>query len=207
MNPKIMTKTSQQTNKKKSDQGFVSTEDWLPLIDIKNGMMEAKGSVLTGNYYVTGVKIEPKNIFISDVQTQSNVIYGLRDLYNVIDYEFWLICCDRPVDISLYRSELEIMYNKEENLNIRKLILEDIQKCDDFDGPAINAVDTEYYILFKEPVKNTEVIQKKIHNLISNLAQAGLNSRQTTDDDLRGILDSFFNDSMKFEYGSVMTND
>lgn len=191
---------------KTNNSGFTSTEDWLPIVDIKNGMIEVKGTALTGHQYVTGIRIEPKNIFIADEQVQNNTLVGLRDFYNTIDYEFWLICCDRPVDINLYRSELEIMYTQEENPNIRKLINEDIMKCDDFVGPAINAVDTEYYILFKEPVKNYDLLVKKLHSLISNLAAAGLNSRQVTDDDCRVILDSFFNDSLKFEYGSVMTN-
>jgi len=192
--------------KQTNNNGFVSTEDWLPLIDIKNGMIECKGTALTGHQYVTGVRIEPKNIFIADSQVQNNTITGLRDFYNTIDYEFWLVCCDRPVDINLYRSELEIMYSQEDNPAIRKMINEDIQKCDQFVGPQINAVDTEYYILFKDSVKDIDKITKKIHSLISNLAGAGLNSRQTSDEDLRVILDSFFNDTLKIEYGVVMTN-
>ena len=194
------------TKQAKKSDGFISTEDWLPIVDIKNNMIEVKGSALTGHQYVTGVRIEPKNIFIADSQVQNNTIVGLRDFYNSIDYEFWLICCDRPVDINLYRSELEIMYTQEDNPNIRKMINEDIMKCDQFTGPEINAVDTEYYILFKDSVKDTDKITKKVHSLISNLASAGINSRQTSDEDLRVILDSFFNESIKYEYGSVMTN-
>lgn len=192
--------------KKQNNDGFISTEDWLPIVEIKNGMIEVKGSPLTGHQFVTGIRIEPKNIFILDENQQLNTIYGLRDFYNTIDYEFWLVCCDRPVDINLYRSELEIMYSQEESPAIRKLIAEDMNKCDDFIGPTVNAVDTEYFILFKDSIKNHDVIIKKVQNLITNLAGAGLNSRQVSDDDLRVILDSFFNDSLKVEYGTVMTN-
>jgi len=190
--------------KKKASSGVKYTEDWLPIINIQNGMIEAEGTLLTGNYYVTGVRIEPKNIFIADSQVQNNTISSLRDLYNNIDYEFWLVCCDRPVDINLYRSELEILYSKEESPEIRKLINEDINKCDKFVGPEFNAVDTEFYILFKCGVKETELLNKRVHNLIYNLAQAGLNSRQVSDDDLRVMLDSFFNDSLRVEFRSVM---
>ncbi|MCR4581624.1 MAG: hypothetical protein K5666_03845 [Bacilli bacterium] len=193
-------------SKKTSSEGFISTEDWLPIIEIKNGFMEVKGTPLTGHQYVTGVRVEPKNIFISDQQVQLGTIYGLRDLYNNLDFEFWLICCDRPVDINLYKSELEIMYAQEESPNIRKLINEDINKCDQFIGPEVNAVDTEYYILFKDSIKNRDVMIKRLQLIISDLAKAGLNSRQVTDEDLRVILDSFFNDSLKMEYGTVMTN-
>ncbi len=75
-----------------------------------------------------------------------------------------------------------------------------------FVGPAINAVDTEFYILFKDSPKNMERIQKRVHNLISGLASAGLVSRQLTDDDIRVLLDSFFNDSKRVEYGTVMSD-
>ena len=98
------------------------------------------------------------------------------------------------------------MYVQEEDPKIRKLIGEDLAKCDMFVGPQINAVDTEYYILLKESVKNKDVLIKKIQNLISNLARSGLNSRQVTNDDLRVILDAFFNDSLRTEFGTVMTN-
>lgn len=183
------------------------TEDWLPIKKIQGGMIYVPGSnPLEGERIVTGIRVEPKNIFISDQETQDRTIMGLRNFYNTIDFEFWLICCDRPVDINLYKSELEIMYNDAQNQQIRKLIVQDINKCDKFIGPEINAVDTEYYILFKESAKNVDLIQKRIHNMISGLASAGLNSRQMSDDDIRVLLDSFFNDSKRVEFGTVMTD-
>ena len=86
------------------------------------------------------------------------------------------------------------------------MILQDINKCEQFIGPVYNAVDTEFYILFKESAKDMEKIQKRIQNMISGLASAGLVSRQLTDDDVRVLLDSFFNDSKRVEFGTVMTN-
>lgn len=182
------------------------TEDWLPIKSIQNGMIEVNGGPLVGNQYVTGVRIEPRNIFIADEQTQNNTIYALRNFYNQLDFEFWLIVCDRPVDINLYRSQLELLYQDAPSAQIRKLILQDINKCEQFVGPTYNAVDTEFYILFKDSVKNLEIIQKRIHNMISALASAGLISRQLTDDDVRVVLDSFFNDSKRVEFGTVMSD-
>ena len=135
------------------------TEDWLPIKDIKNGMIEVEGKIGEGTQLVVGVRIEPKNIFISEQSIQDRTIAALRNFYNTLDYEFWLVCCDRPVDINLYRSELEIMYNDAQSQQIRKMILEDIQKCEKFIGPEINAVDTEFYLLFKDSPKNMERIQ------------------------------------------------
>ena len=66
--------------------GVSYSEDWLPVRQIMNGMIQ-----LDDGCYVTGVKIMPKNIFIMDVGSQNNVIYNLRNFYNSIDYEFWLL--------------------------------------------------------------------------------------------------------------------
>lgn len=197
-----MSKKKQQT---KSDNSKY-TEDWLPIKSIQGGYITVPGGLLEGDQIVTGVRIEPKNIFITDMETQDLTITALRNFYNTMDYEFWLICCDRPVDINLYRSELEIKFNEEQTPQKRKLILQDLKKIDMFIGPEINAVDTEYYLLFKDSAKERERIQKRIHNIIGGFASAGLNARQLTDEDARVLLDSFFNDSKKVEFGTVMAD-
>lgn len=192
--------------KNKSSDNSKYTEDWLPIKKIQGGYITVPGKALEGDQIVTGVRIEPKNIFIADQETQDITISALRNFYNTLDFEFWLICCDRPVDINLYRSELEIMYNEAPTQQIRKLILQDLNKIERFMGPEINAVDTEFYLLFKDSEKQKERIQKRVHNILAGLAGAGLNARQLTDDDIRVLLDSFFNDSKRTEFGTVMTD-
>ena len=83
--------------------GVSYSEDWLPVRQIMNGMIQ-----LDDGSYVTGVKVAPKNIFIMDQGTQQNTIYQLRNFYNSIDYEFWLLIADRPVDIDVYLSQLQL---------------------------------------------------------------------------------------------------
>lgn len=194
-----------QTKSKNSDSSKY-TEDWLPIKRIQGGYITVPGKALEGDQIVTGVRIEPKNIFIADQETQDLTISSLRNFYNTLDFEFWLVCCDRPVDINLYRSELEIMYNEAPTQQVRKLILQDLNKIERFMGPEINAVDTEFYLLFKDGEKNKERIQKRVHNILAGFAGAGLNARQLTDDDIRVLLDSFFNDSKRTEFGTVMTD-
>lgn len=174
-------------------------EDWVPVKTIQNGMI-----ILDNNYYVTGIKVEPKNIFILDFQTQNNIIFNLRNFYNVIDYEFWLIVADRPVDIKLYLSQLQLQYDSAPNQAVRKLVSQDISKAEMFSSSAVNAVDTEYFIMFRD--KKLEVVQKRIQTLISNLASCNLNSRQVSDDDLKFLLQNFLNGGKSNEYGTVMAN-
>lgn len=173
------------------------TEDWVPIKQIMNGMIQ-----LDSGEYVTGVKVAPKNIFILDQDTQSNVIYNLRNFYNTMDYEFWLIVADRPVDINVHLSQLQVLYNNSTSSAIRKLIIQDINKANMFMSAEYNVVDTEYFILFKE--KKLEIVQKRIHNLISNLSTCGLNSTQVSNNDLRMLIDNFFNGGQATTLGTVM---
>ena len=172
------------------------TENWIPARSISNGMIE-----LDNKYKVTGVKIKPRNIFILDQITQDNVITSLKNFYNMIDFEFWLICADKPVDISGYQAQLQLLYNQTQSPIIRKLVAQDINKAEDF--VMDNVTDTEYYILFKE--KNYDVIQKRIRTLISGLAECGLEASQTSNVDLRVILDNFLNGGRTTEFRTVIS--
>ena len=174
------------------------TEDWLPVKKIENGMI-----ILDNNWMVTGIKVEPKNIFILDYQTQNNIIFNFRNFYNTIDYEFWLIVADRPVDIKMYLSQLQLDFDNAQSQAVRKLISEDIQKAELFTGNEYNVVDTEYYILFRD--KNLDVVNKRVQQLITQLASIGLISSKASDEDLKFLLQNFLNGGQKNEFGTVVT--
>ena len=178
---------------KKSKSGF--TEDWLPVRAIQNNMI-----ITRDNYKVTGVKITPRNIFILDPGTQSNILIGLRNFYNTIDYEFWLVVADRPVDISVYMSQMQLLLNDTTSPAIRKLIMQDIEKGETF--IRNNVVDTEYFFLFKG--KDTELLQKQVRQMISGLGTCGLNASLISNEDLKLLLENFLNGGSKTEFGTVM---
>ncbi len=191
----VMTATDQ--NAMAVQQSSKYAEDWVPIKNIMNGMIQ-----LDNGYYVTGIKVSPKNIFILDQGERDNILFNLQNFYNMIDYEFWLMVADRPVDINLYLSQLQLLYQKCTDGAIRKLIVQDINKANAFMGAEYNVVDTEYFILFKE--KRLELVQKRIHNLIAGLANCSINSMQVSNADLRMILDNFLNGGMTTTFGTVM---
>lgn len=171
------------------------TEDWINVKAIKNGVI-----LLPNREMVTGVKIVPKNIFILDSLQQESILNAMKNFYNLLTFEFWMIAADRPVDISVYQSQLQIMLQNATNPAQIKIIAQDIEKANMFINNQV--VDTEYYILFKE--KNIELLQKKVRMLINGLATAGLIARQTSNEDLRVILDNFLNGGQNTEFGTVM---
>ena len=150
---------------------------------------------------ITGVKIEPRNIFILDQIQQDSIINALRNCYNTFNFEFWLIASDRPVDISVYTSQLELLLNDETVSPIRKkMIMQDLNKADMFINNQV--VDTEYYILFKE--SKMELLQDKLRAMVNGFASCSLLATPTTDDDLRVILDGFLNGGVRSDFGTVV---
>ena len=172
-----------------------STEAWLPIRGIQNNMI-----ITIDNYKVTGVKIAPKNIFILDPISQDNMLTSLKNFYNTIDYEFWLVVADRPVDISVYMSQMQLLYNEAHSPSIRKLIMQDIQKGQTFINN--NIVDTEYYFLFKS--KDSDLLTNRVRMMINGLASCGLSASQTSNSDLRVVLENFLNGGSTTEFGVVM---
>ena len=152
------------------------------------------------NYKVTGVKISPRNIFILDPEMQNNILISLRNFYNTIDYEFWLVVADRPVDISVYMSQMQLLLNETKSPAIRKLIMQDIEKGETF--IRNNVVDTEYYFLFKG--KDVDLLQKRVRQMINGLATCGLNASMISNSDLRLVLENFLNGGNTTEFGTVM---
>ena len=171
-------------------------ENWIQVKDINNGMI-----FLDDKSIVSGVKISPRNIFILTEGEQNRIINSLKEFYNLIEYEFWLVIADRPVDINLYVSQLELQMSNEQSPARRKLLADDIEKAEMFS--MNNVVDTEYYILVKDT--NSDALTKKVRGLINNMAGTGLIATQTSNEDLRSILDNFLNGGVTYKSGSVIT--
>ncbi len=174
------------------------TENWIKFKDINNNVI-----YLDNKEMVTGVKIQPRNIFILEESFQNRIIESLRTFYNLIDYEFWIIIADRPVDVGLFISQLQLQLNDTTNPAFRKLIADDMEKAEMFVQNGV--VDTEYFLLFKE--KNNDQIQKNIRSLISNLANCNLIASQVSNEDLKMILDNFLNGGVSFSNKVVIPSD
>ena len=196
MNNANQNMNNQNANQQKVNLSSALTENWITVKEINNNVI-----LLDNKEMVTGVKIQPRNIFIMDQQSQNQIVDQLKTFYNLIDFEFWLIVADRPVDISVYISQLELHLGNVTNPAVRKLIANDLEKADLFVNNEV--VDTEYFILFRD--KNNEVIQKRIRTLISNLSSCGLIASQTSNEDLRMILDNFLNGGKTYKNRTVVT--
>lgn len=197
MNPNVNKGQNQNKKpvKKSGSNPSPYTENWVRIKSIKNGII-----TLPNKDMITGVKIEPRNIFILDQIQQDNIINALRNCYNTFNFEFWLIAADRPVDISVYTSQLELLLNEQISPIRRKMILQDLDKASMFINNQV--VDTEYYILFKE--SKMDLLRDKLRSMVNGFASCSLLATPTTDDDLRIILDGFLNGGVRSDFGTVV---
>lgn len=176
------------------NQNSSSTENWITVKEINNNII-----TLDNKKLVSGIKVLPRNIFIMDEMSQNRVIDELRKFYNQIDFEFWLIIADRPTNIDLYISQLEVQLSNVSKPAIRKLLIDDLDKAESF--VQNDVVDTEYFILFR--ADTADEVTKNIRSLVSNLAQSGLIGTQVSNEDLRMLLDNFLNGGKTFTERTV----
>ena len=191
---------SQAANAKKVPQKVPAssspyTENWVNVRGIKDGMIFLKNKEL-----VSGVKIEPRNIFILEQNQQDSIINALKNCYNTFNFEWWLIVADKPVDISIYQSQLELLLTQQTDPRRRKIVSQDIAKAKMFIDNQI--VDIEFYILFKE--KNPDMDQERIRTMINGFAGASLVASQVSNDDLRIVLDNFLNGGVRTDFRTVV---
>ena len=160
-----------------------NTESWLPIRSILNGAIQ-----LDDGMQVTGVKVQPKNIFIMDYDTQKNVIYNLRNLYNTLDYEFSIIVADRPVDVNVYLSQLQLLYNNVQTPVLKKLVMQDINKANLF--------------MSKEVVtkSNVPTVEKKIVENQTKKDETTAKVGDVVNFELTGTLPSNYEDYTSYQY-------
>ena len=60
----------------------IYTENWINVKNINNNVI-----YLDNKQMVTGVKIQPRNIFILEENYQNQIIDSLKTFYNLVDYQ------------------------------------------------------------------------------------------------------------------------
>ena len=130
------------------------------------------------------------------------------DIYRIVYPAVCSVCskCDkRNISGVSIDDMVDTVYRmiEETNNDIRKIILQDINKANSFMSAEYNVVDTEYYLIFQE--RKLEILQKKLHNMISGLAGCGLQFSQTSNADLRMVLDNLLNGGEQINFGTVMS--
>ena len=163
---------------------------WATVRQITSGII-----VLNTGELVSGVKIIPRNIFIMQQDDTNAIIYSLSKFYDSIDFDYWLIIGDRPVNLNTYFESVQNIYNTSSSEHVRAIARDDIVKANKYVSGDYGVSDTEYFLLFKD--KSIDMIQQKISKIISGIKECELNATQVSNDELRLVMDTFLSNGKK----------
>lgn len=172
------------SNSKSSGSQKKSTQDWIPVQDIKNNLVYMK----TGSI-VAAVHITPVNLNLLSFEEKKRRINRLEVVFNGIDYPFQFFSIGRPVDLDEYIAGLEWKRKQTED-EVKKTLISLYAKQAAVKAMSGEALERHFYMLIdaklgKKPQMDEQLLLEKAKQLSSNLTGAELISHVCNDQDLR----------------------
>jgi hypothetical protein len=170
----------------------ISTQEWMPVKDVYNGLIHRKDGTL-----VCAIRVQPKNIKLLSLNEAKRLVKLLAEVLNGIDYSYQIITIPRPVDLDAYIAKLQNLKSIEENPIKNRLLGNYISQAASV-AVSGEALDRLFYILIDERPSNKKhqseaILLQRGTELVSNLMSADLNSHLCSDDELRELLFIFTN--------------
>lgn len=164
-----------------------SAQDWLPLMDIINGLSYTKDGYVVG-YLI----IEPFNLDLFNVNEQEEVIFNLAEALNGLDEPFVWYATDRPADIEPYIDDLK---HKAEiaNKTIKKIILGKYATTARNQVMSGELVEKKFYmaVRLKNEKKVEILLRQRLDDISQYLSTVGLQVKMTTDKNVYELFSMF----------------
>lgn len=169
-----------------SKKGSLSTQNWLPIKDIKNSLVYRKDG-----FILSAISVEPVNLNLLSLNERKRRVNRLEEVFNGIDYSFQIFSIGKPVDLDNYIAELDFKRSNTESA-IKKNILSIYKKQAVLKATSGEALDRHFYFILdqklgKKPQMDEQVLLERSNQLASNLSGAELISHVCNDSELRTL--------------------
>lgn len=176
-----------QKKKPAKASGTASTQDWMPIEDIRNNLIYRKDG-----HVVAVIRVQPRNINLLSDKEKIRTIKRLEEALNGIDFHDQTLSIARPVDLDAYILKLERMRSETDNMIKKKLISIYARQAAAM-ATSGEALDRHFYILIphplgKNPQMDEEFVKQRALQVVANLSSAELHSSLCTDNELRSLL-------------------
>lgn len=174
------------------------TQDYLPYLDIKNGVIIADGS------YIKILEITPLNFRMKSPEEQSAIIAKYASWLKIAPDNFSIKCIPKKVSIAEYTAAFEKRYEQESSETRRELIQNHIQFARN--ESHLSAIEHHFYLIFDyagksdflRPKTEDEIILELNHqakSLASQFATIGNGIVKNEDEDffLAEFLYNYYN--------------
>jgi len=179
-------KVAGNTNIKTEVSSKPSTQQWLPIADIRNNLVYRKDNVV-----ISGVRVQPVNVNLLSFKEKLRKVKQLEEVMSGIDYSHQIISIFKPVDLDSYIMGLEATRNETDSM-IRKRLLNIYIKQATAKATSGEAMERHFYILIDQPLgqkpQNDELlVLQRATELAGHLSSAELISTVCNDSELRTL--------------------
>lgn len=161
-----------------------STQTWLPIRDIQNGLIYRKDQTV-----LAAIHVQPVNLNLLSVNERKRRVKRLEEVLNGIDYKFQIFSIGKPVDLDNYIMELDEKRVNTDN-PVKKKLLMTYKKQAAAKATSGEALERHFYFILdmglgKKGVMIEQVLLERAKQLAANLTGADLQSNVCTDSELR----------------------
>lgn len=179
---------------KKNQTGNV--QDWIPFKYLKE-----KGIVITGNYYLKIIKINPINYNLKSEMEKEAILNSYKLFLKTCNFDIQILIQSKKEDLSSHIQKIEEKNFNEQNEKIMflsKKYINFIQKI----NLEKQSLSKNFYIIIKDNSQNINLNEKSIEQDLNEkyfkikecLARCGNSASEIENKkELREILNSFFN--------------
>lgn len=143
------------------------------------------------NVLVKGIKIEPKNIFILDVDKQKEFINGFRLALNKIKFQFFISIVKMNNNFNVEESIIINQLKQEKNKRKQKMFEDDLDKLQSFKN---DYKQIEFHIYVRDA--NLKVLEKKITEIYLEFKNAGFIPTKLKEIDYKNYINYVFENPM-----------
>lgn len=169
-----------------------STQNWLPINDIRNSVVHRKD-----NHIVSVIRVQPVNIKLLSEKEKMRKVKRLEEALTGIDYKFQIMSIAKPVDLDAFIAKMEYERANTEKV-LKKKLLGIYSRQAAAKATSGEALERQFYFLIDQPIGkkpqlDEQVVLQRATHLASSLSSAELLSAVCADAELRTLQFIFTN--------------
>lgn len=162
-----------------------STQQWLPIRDIRDGII-----CLKDGRFIKIIEVLPVNFYLKSETEQENIIYYFGSYLKIAPDKLQIRVVTQNADMSEYLNHLKQYSKQEENIACQNMIRDEINFVKRFSDH--NAVKKRFFIVFEYMLRNVDreptwadvihELENEAYNAEKYLSQCGLEVINLSDD-------------------------
>lgn len=165
-----------------------SAQEWIPIRDVKNGVIYRRDGVLTAV-----IEVRPVNISLLSENEKKRVISALHEVLNGLREPVQWLSIGRAVDLDGYTASLERKAQETEDFMRKQLLKGYIRQAAEMASGG-DTLERKFYVLISQKTGKyaEDELLNRARELAGNMSSAGLQAEVCGDRQIVELLFTFF---------------